>query len=208
MIILADNQVLTRMGIVALLPPKSDYCVAKDRAFLATLLASHPEARVVLDFALFDFESAEQLLIFVRRFPRVQWLLLSSEFSHDLLRLFASETVVNFVDKEADGPTLNAAIAATLQGRHFVSPAVCALLSAKTEQQPASELLTATETAILQMIAKGLSSRDIAEQRHISIHTVTTHRKNIFRKLHVNTSYEATRYAARAGLVDLMEYYI
>ena len=209
MVILADNQLLTRLGTVALLPPGSEYCVAENRAFLATLLTSHPEACVVLDFALFDFVSAEQLLICVRRFPKARWLLLSTDFSHDLLRVFSAEPAVNFAGKDADEHTLHTALMATLNGQHYLAPAVSALLAAKPDEEPGTPpLLTPTETAILQLIAQGHSSRDIASMRHISVHTAMTHRKNIFRKLRVNTSYEATRYAVRAGLVDLMEYYI
>ncbi|MBF1080731.1 MAG: response regulator transcription factor, partial [Prevotellaceae bacterium] len=57
-------------------------------------------------------------------------------------------------------------------------------------------------------IAQGMTSREIAEKRFLSFHTVNTHRKNIFRKLGVNNVHEATRYALRAGLIDAAEYYI
>ena len=68
--------------------------------------------------------------------------------------------------------------------------------------------LTLTETEILKDIALGMTTREIAEKRFSSFHTVNTHRKNIFRKLGVNTVHEATKYALRAGLVDSAEYYI
>ena len=68
--------------------------------------------------------------------------------------------------------------------------------------------LTATETDILREIARGKTTKEIAIERCSSFHTVNTHRKNIFRKLDVNTAYEATRYALRAGLIDAADYYI
>jgi DNA-binding NarL/FixJ family response regulator len=68
--------------------------------------------------------------------------------------------------------------------------------------------LTRTETEILKEIALGKTTKEIAAARCSSFHTVNTHRKNIFRKLEVNTAYEATKYALRAGLVDSAEYYI
>ena len=68
--------------------------------------------------------------------------------------------------------------------------------------------LTRTEREILVDIAQGLTTREIAEKRFSSFHTVNTHRKNIFRKLGVNTVHEATKYALRAGLVDSSDYYI
>ena len=68
--------------------------------------------------------------------------------------------------------------------------------------------LTKTETEILKDIALGMTTKEIAEKRFSSFHTVNTHRKNIFRKLNVNNVHEATKYALRAGLVDTGEYYI
>lgn len=59
-----------------------------------------------------------------------------------------------------------------------------------------------------QDIAMGLTTREIADKRFSSFHTVNTHRKNIFRKLGVNTIHEATKYALRAGLIDASDYYI
>ena len=68
--------------------------------------------------------------------------------------------------------------------------------------------LTKTETEILKDIALGMTTKEIADKRFSSFHTVNTHRKNIFRKLNVNNVHEATKYALRAGLVDTAEYYI
>ena len=68
--------------------------------------------------------------------------------------------------------------------------------------------LTRTETEILKDIALGMTTKEIADKRFSSFHTVNTHRKNIFRKLNVNNVHEATKYALRAGLVDTAEYYI
>ena len=68
--------------------------------------------------------------------------------------------------------------------------------------------LTKTEMEVLRDIALGLTTKEIAEKRFSSFHTINTHRKNIFRKLNVNNIHEATKYALRAGMVDAAEYYI
>ena len=81
------------------------------------------------------------------------------------------------------------------------------LLAPKQEEQEKINL-TKTETEILKDIALGMTTKEIAEKRFSSFHTVNTHRKNIFRKLGVNNVHEATKYALRAGLVDSAEYYI
>ena len=82
------------------------------------------------------------------------------------------------------------------------------LLSLSSHDEPARVALTATETEILKEIAMGKTTKEIAAARCSSFHTVNTHRKNIFRKLDVNTAYEATKYALRAGLIESSDYYI
>jgi DNA-binding CsgD family transcriptional regulator len=62
--------------------------------------------------------------------------------------------------------------------------------------------------SILKEIALGKTTKEIAAERNLSFHTVNSHRKNIFRKLNVNNAHEATKYAMKAGIVDLVEYYI
>ena len=87
------------------------------------------------------------------------------------------------------------------------------LLSGNTQQASSGNmqedhLLTATEKNILKEIASGKTTKEIAAEKNLSFHTINSHRKNIFRKLGVNNVHEATKYAMRAGIVDLAEYYI
>lgn len=206
MIILADNQALTRSGFAHFLGAET-WRVAANKTMLSPLLASPSAAAVIIDYSLFDFEGIENLLIYVRRFPGVRWLLASAEFNGDLLRLLSGEPNVSFVTKEAEEGELREAVGAVLGGRRYICPAVKDQLSARRETVAAGAL-TPSETEVLRLIAQGKTSREIAALRHSSVHTIITHKKNIFRKLEVSTAYEATRYAIRAGLVNLVEYYI
>ena len=76
------------------------------------------------------------------------------------------------------------------------------------EEDKTESVLTETETEIVKAIAQGKTTKEIAAERFSSVHTVTTHRKNIFRKLGINTAHEAVKYALRAGLIDPSEFYI
>ena len=71
---------------------------------------------------------------------------------------------------------------------------------------PMSEIREALQA--IKAIAQGKTTKEIAAERFSSIHTVTTHRKNIFRKLGINTAHEAVKYTLRAGLIDPSEFYI
>ena len=79
---------------------------------------------------------------------------------------------------------------------------------ASISEKEIEQLLTQTEKNILKEIALGKTTKEIAAEKNLSFHTINSHRKNIFRKLGVNNVHEATKYAMRAGIVDLAEYYI
>lgn len=97
-----------------------------------------------------------------------------------------------------------------LRSERFICQQIHHLLSNKNLIREPKEhpVLTSTEKEILKAIALGKTTKEIASERFSSIHTITTHRKNIFRKLEVNNVHEATKYALRAGIVDTTEYYI
>lgn len=81
-------------------------------------------------------------------------------------------------------------------------------ISSPTHPSIKDDLLTTAERSILKEVALGKTTKEIAAERNLSFHTVNSHRKNIFRKLNVNNAHEATKYAMKAGIVDLVEYYI
>ena len=91
--------------------------------------------------------------------------------------------------------------------RHISQRALEVIINHQQEEERPS-ILTETETEIVRAIAQGKSTKEIAAERFSSVHTITTHRKNIFRKLGVNTAHEVIKYALRAGLVDSSEFYI
>lgn len=82
------------------------------------------------------------------------------------------------------------------------------MICQQADEELHSKVLTHTEIEILRGVAQGKTTKEIAYERYSSIHTVNTHKKNIFRKLQVNTAHEAVKYAFRAGLVDPSEFYI
>ena len=209
-LILADNQDITRAGLhyVAGGLGVCDCLVATDKAGVIALLKTSPEAVVIFDYTLFDINDADEMLILTDRFPRSRWILFSEDLSLDLVRrLIASSGQISVLLKESPLAEIKECIMQTLQSHRFIGQRVAELL---LSAQPAEEkaLLTPTETEILKDIALGQTTREIAEKRFSSFHTVNTHRKNIFRKLGVNNVHEATKYALRAGLVDPAEYYI
>ena len=96
------------------------------------------------------------------------------------------------------------------KGRRYISNVVSSSLLNNAYKHIETERtnLTTTEQLILKDIAFGKTTKEIAADRHVSIHTIVSHRKNIFRKIAVNNVHEATKYAVKAGLIDLADYFI
>ena len=211
--IIADNQELTRFALESLIKKDESNLVYKafDRAGLIQLLKEHESAVVLLDYMLFDFADEDQLLIVAERFALSQWILISDDLTPAFLRrVVYSSHQFSIVYK--DGPLKDVRDALEAVSRHTRHISQRALEIIITHQQAEEEdrpsILTETETEIVRAIAQGKSTKEIAAERFSSVHTITTHRKNIFRKLGVNTAHEVVKYALRAGLVDSSEFYI
>ena len=210
--ILADNQELTRFAMESLIRQKgeSDIFRACDKAGLVQLLKEHENAVVLLDYTLFDIADEDQLLIIAERFALSQWILISDDLSPQFLRrmVYASHQF-SIVFKDGPLKDLRDALDAVIRhGRHISQRALEAIISHQQEEEERPSVLTETETEIVRAIAQGKTTKEIANERFSSVHTITTHRKNIFRKLGVNTAHEVIKYALRAGLVDSSEFYI
>lgn len=213
-VIIIDNQDITCLGMETLAKQSqkaSSIFIINNKADLVKSLISKQEAVIILDYSLSDFSSIDELLNVGYRFPKVNWLLFSDELSTDFLKqIVINSEAYSVVLKSCELDEINIALSHTFKGERFIcGRATNQLLQI---QKPVTDsldnLLTNTEKEILKEIALGRTTKEIASLRNLSFHTINSHRKNIFRKLDVNNVHEATKYAMRAGLVDLAEYYI
>ena len=209
--ILADNQEITRFAIDSLLRQDEENQIyrASDKTSLVEQLKEHENAVVVLDYTLFNFADEDQLLIVSERFALSQWLLFSEELTPQFLRrVIYSSHQFSIIFKDGPMKDLRDALRAVSHHERFISQRALEVIISQQNDEEKPDILTATEAEIVKAIAQGKTTKEIAEERFSSIHTITTHRKNIFRKLGINTAHELIKYAIRAGLVDPSEFYI
>lgn len=208
--LLADNQFITEVGLRWLIRQTYADALIREVADKRTLLAVLSEGKtsvVILDYTLCDFREVEELLVINKRYPAVHWILFSAELGEPLIRRLSIESAFSLLLKESSAEEIRAALAAALSGKLFHCHAIESLLTC--HPQPKEEVaLTPTEREVLRLIASGKSVKEIAALRNSSVHTIITHKKNLFRKLEVNNIYEATKYALKAGMIELVEYYI
>lgn len=215
--VILDNQDITRVGMrgyISLLYPDTKIVEVGDKKSLTEALiaagendTSAVDAVVVLDYALSDFKSVDELQVAVKRFSGVQWILFSHELSESFFRRVSGEDNISVVLKENGEEEIVASLRNAVEGERYICRQIANLLAVHEAVDPEGTL-THSEIEILKLIARGKSVKEIAAERFSSTHTIITHKKNIFRKLGVNNVYEATKYAIRAGIVEMMEYYI
>lgn len=209
--ILADNQDITRAGMhgyISFIFSNAIITEARDKKQLVAYLSESSDSIVVLDYTLFDINGIDEFLIIARRFPSVHWLLFSNELSESFIRRISAECNISMILKETSADEIHCALRCACHGERFICHQIANMLIQTPERPELSNNLTPTETDILRLIAKGMTVKEIASERISSIHTIVTHKKNIFRKLGINNVYEATKYALRARLVEIVEYYI
>ena len=214
-IVIADNQDISALGwqyIIAKQGNHEDVTFATDKKELIAYLNVNPDSLVILDYTLFNFESVNELTILDLRFPDTDWILFSDELSDEFLRsiLFNSQSF-SVLLKDASAEEIVTALKSVSRGSRYICNHVSNILLDSSKNQsvsPIRQVLTSTEQEILKEMALGKTTKEIAAKRYVSVHTIMTHRKNIFRKIEVNNVHEATKYAMRAGIVDMAEYYI
>lgn len=209
--ILADNQELTRLGVESIIrdvAPGTISRVANKAQLIEVLMATDEPTVVVMDYALFDFAEVEQFLVVVDRFPFTSWIVLSDEVADiNIHRILYASMRVGVVFKTGTADDVREAIKAGNRSSRYICQQAAELFFEHMQENVTAKL-TSTEVEIVQAIAHGKTTKEIAAERSLSIHTVNTHRKNIFKKLNINTAHEAIRYALRAGLIDTNDFYI
>jgi DNA-binding NarL/FixJ family response regulator len=213
-VIIADKQDITAAGIRYIcnrLAPEAPIRNASNKKELIATLEEQPGAVVVLDYTLYDIGSAEELLILAERFKTADWIMFSDDLSRDFMKqiTFRSNSF-SILLKDCALEEIELGIIHAVKSKRFLCARIAGIAASKKKnvEEDNNPTLTSTETEILRLIALGKTTKEIAEERFSSVHTITTHRKNIFRKAGVNNVHEATKYALRAGIIDFAEYSI
>jgi DNA-binding NarL/FixJ family response regulator len=208
-VVLADTQFLTNEALHAMLTPlyQALYTVST-KAGLQQYLQKESIALIITDYVLFDFDSISELGDLRNKHPEIGIVVLTNAITHIKIKELNDIGIRNIVLKTDDAEEIFHAIDAALKGKKYYSGDVLDILLKKDGPLEDATILTTSEIEIVRLISSGLSTKEIAVKKHISFHTVMTHRKNIFRKLGVSSSPELLMYAIKAGLIDNIEYHI
>jgi two-component system, NarL family, nitrate/nitrite response regulator NarL len=149
----------------------------------------------LMDVGMYGMNGIALAGIFHERFPAVRVLMLSMHDNIDYVTQAVRAGAGGYVLKDSPATEILHAIAAVLENRTFFSAGIAArLIQASALQTPAARL-TPREFEILDALADGLSSKQIAERYRLSVRTVETHRLNVKRKLEIEGQAELIKFA-------------
>jgi DNA-binding NarL/FixJ family response regulator len=180
-------------------------CVHSHHELLAELNNRLP-VLLITDLSIQGLNSADGLQQIKTNYPELLILLILNSVNQPEFRELNSAGIKNIILISAGRSEILTAVDYTLAGKKYYSREILEMMVETTETRP--DKLTVSEAEIVQLIAGGLTTREIATRRNVSFHTINTHRKNIFRKLRVTNTSELIMYAIRAGWIDNIEYYI
>jgi DNA-binding NarL/FixJ family response regulator len=217
-ILIADDHEVARRGIHALLEshPGWEVCAeAGDGREAVELAASSKPDLILLDIGmpnLNGLEAARQILAIS---PDVPILILTMHDSDNVVREVLRAGARGFLLKSDAGRDLVAAVEALQLQRTFFTTRVSQMVldgfldrgkldgQRESSEDGASELLTAREREVIQLLAEGKTSKEVAVTLNLSVKTAETHRTNLMRKLGLHSVADLTRYAVRNGIVQV-----
>jgi DNA-binding NarL/FixJ family response regulator len=190
-VLLADNQILTHLGITHSLAHIADIDITAKASNLLELeeqiLSSKPDI-MIIDHGYNKLLTLTHLL-HIRSHYAVRILVISNNRQRAEVMEVINSGIKNYISKTASHDELVRAIYATAKGEQYFCSGILRVL-AENELPEKSiagvHLLSTRETEIIYLIADGLPNKDIADKLFLSVHTVKTHRKNIIKKLGIN----------------------
>lgn len=206
-ILLADDHEMVRKGLRATIEAHRGWEVCGEAVTGREAVAKARELRpniVVMDFAMPDLNGLEATRQIRALLPQSEVLILTMHDSERLVPALLAAGARGYMLKTDAGESLVAALEALAEHRPYFTPKVSALvlqgyLNPKTQEVPE---LTPREREIVQLIAEGKATKEVAEVLGISLKTAETHRTNLMRKLDLHSTADLVRYAIRNHIVQ------
>jgi two-component system response regulator NreC len=206
-ILLADDHSVVRSGFRLILNQQPDLEVVGEAGSgteaVRQTLSLRPDV-VIMDVGMPDINGVEATRRIIERCPDCKVLILSMHCDSVYVRETLRAGAKGYLLKDSIDEDLVNAVRSVARGEGFLSPAVSKTVLDDYQQHMADplDLLTAREREILQLLAEGLTAKDIAGRLKLSVYTVDAHRGRIMKKLDAHTGGDLIRFAMRKGLIQ------
>ena len=212
-VLLADDHELMREGLRAILEKEPEIEVIGEaqsgREAVEQVRALAPDL-VIMDVAMKDLNGIEATRQIRAANGATKVVALSSYSDRRYVTAILAAGASAYVLKANAYDNLRRAVDAVIQGKSYLCPEVAGAVidvatASRLPDSSAYSLLGPREREVLQLLAEGLTSPQIAKRLHVSTSTVESHRRNLMGKLGIHSVAELTKYAIREGLTSLDE---
>lgn len=211
-IILADDHKIIREGLRSLLEKQLDMEViaeAQDGLTAVSLVQKlHPNV-VIMDIGMPEMNGIDATTKITTDYKDVQVIALSMHSDRRFVMQMLKAGAAGYLLKDSAFEELVTAIHTVMQRQHYLSQKITDVVVKEYLQNlPKNEtnvftILTSREREVLQLIAEGKSTKQIAAVLNVSVKTIETHRQQVMEKLNIHSVAELTKYAIREGITSL-----
>ncbi|MDY6905511.1 MAG: response regulator transcription factor [Thermodesulfobacteriota bacterium] len=211
-IVVADDHQIIREGICNMLASMTDMEVVGEASNGRTafrLARKFQPDIIIMDISMPELNGIEATRQIKAEFPDIKIIALSMYADKRFVLGMLKAGVSGYLLKDCAFSELTGAITVVRKGETYLSSRIAdtvrKTLIDKLEEgsQNLSDELTDRERQVLQLIAEGVKTKEIADQLHISVKTVETYRRHIMEKLNLHSVAELTKFAVREGLTEL-----
>jgi DNA-binding NarL/FixJ family response regulator len=209
-VLLADDHALVRAGIRALLESFAGVTVVAEAGSgsdVVELARTHRPDIVLLDISMPGLGGLEVSIQLRRELPEVRVVMLSMHANEEYVLQALRAGAAGYMLKDSATAELELALKAVMQGETYLSPPISkqvveGYVQRVGSEHPASDNLTPRQRQVLQLIAEGHSTKEIAFRLELSVKTVETHRAQLMERLHIRDIAGLVKYAIRNGIVS------
>lgn len=207
-LLIADSQPLTAVGLESYLADKQGFKVlgrVKHRDDLEKLVEKFKPDLLIADYNLPGYIGLADIKNAQAKSAKTNVLILSSDNNKASILNALQLGVKGYITKECSLEEIGMAVQSTARGEKFFCHKILDIIMEKhfspEPEEVDAAILTTRETEILKLIANGQSTQTIADDLHLSPHTVQTHRKSIIKKLNIKSPTQFVIYAMDLGLL-------
>ena len=205
-VLLADDHVLVRQGLKSLLDRENFQVIAEasDGQEVIRLAEAHHPDIAIMDISMPTLNGIDAARELARSCPKTRVILLTQHEEEQYLHEALEVGVRGYILKNQVVNDLVHAIRQVSRGGFYLSPGVSqAVVEAyRSKSERPSDPLSLRERQVLQLIAEGKSTKDVASLLGISVKTAESHRTRLMQKLDIHETASLVRYAIRRGLIQ------
>ena len=211
-VIIADDHAIIREGLKSLLEKKGIQVldIAQNGREAVEMAITLEPTVMLMDISMPDLNGVEATARIKRQVPHTKIIAVSMHSSKTIIDKMFAAGASGYILKESAFSELFDAIQQVVAGNFYLTPSIARMYMdshgncfSNSDQIPIFNKISIKEREVLQLMAEGEKTRDIAEKLNVSIKTVETHRRNIMKKLNIFSVAGLTKFAIKEGIISL-----